>query len=133
MGTIVASDMFQHKLDSIYIGLPGIMGIADGMIVYGAEEKGHDQNLIRFLNIRRNNGLCLNKDKLQFKKKEVSFFGHHWSADGISSDPKKIDSILQMKFPQDKETMHSFLGQCSPQILQEHRRAFIDIKSEFRK
>ena len=63
-----------------------------------ADEKEHDQNLIRFLDITRNNGLRLNKDKLQFKKKEVSFFGHRWSADGISPDPKKIDSILQMEF-----------------------------------
>ena len=62
-----------------------------------------------------------------------------------------------MEFPEDKETMHSFLGLvnflnrysprlaelCSPlcslilkdahyKILQEHRRAFMDIKSEFR-
>ena len=157
MGTIVASDVFQRKLDSIYIGLPGITGIADDMIVYGADEKEHDQNLIRFLDVTRNNGLRLNKDKLQFKKKEVSFFGHRWSADGISPDPKKIESILQMEFPEDKETMHSFLGLvnflnrysprlaelCSPlrslilkdahyKILQEHRRAFMDIKSEFR-
>ena len=66
MGTIVASDVFQHKLDSIYIGLPGITGIADDMIVYGADEKEHDQNLIRFLDVTRNNGLRLNKDKLQF-------------------------------------------------------------------
>ena len=105
MGTIVASDMFQRKLDSIYIGLPGVTGIAYDMIVYGTDEKEHDYNLLRFLDITRNNGLGLNKDKLQFKKREVSFFGHHWSADGISPDLKKISSILQMEFPEDKETM----------------------------
>ena len=45
----------------------------------------------------------LNKDKIQFKKTEVSFFGHRWY-------PKKIQSIINMDFPEDKETMHSFLG-----------------------
>ena len=34
MGTVVASDVFQRKLDSIYIGLPGVTGIADDMIIY---------------------------------------------------------------------------------------------------
>ena len=46
MGTIVASDVFQRKLDSIYIGLPGVKGIVDNMIVYGTDEKEHDYNLL---------------------------------------------------------------------------------------
>ena len=50
------------------------------------------------------------KDKIQFKKTEVSFFGHRWSKDGLSPDPLKIQSIINMDFPEDKETMHSFLG-----------------------
>ena len=110
MGTVVASDIFQKKLDAIYIGLPGVTGIADDMIVYGRTEEEHDKNLIRFLETTRQNGLKLNRQKLQFKKNEVSFFGHRWSRDGISPDPEKIKSILQMEFPQNKETMHSFLG-----------------------
>ena len=110
MGSKIASDIFQKKLDSVYIGLPGVTGIADDIIVYGRTEEEHDRNLILLLKRTRSNGLVLNKKKLQFKQKEVSFFGHRWSPNGISPDPKKIDSILRMEFPQDKETMHSFLG-----------------------
>ena len=93
MGSKIASDIFQKKLDSVYIGLPGVTGIADDMIVYGRTEEEHDRNLILFLETTRSNGLVLNKKKLQFKQKEVSFFGHRWSPTGISPDPKKIDSI----------------------------------------
>ena len=110
MGTVVASDIFQRKLDSIYIGLSGITGITDDMVVYGRSEQEHDKNLIQFLETTRKNGLRLNKEKLQFKQTEVSFFGHLWSTKGISPDPKKIKSILEMNFPEHKETMHSFLG-----------------------
>ena len=110
MGSKIASDIFQKKLDSVYIGLPGVTGIADDMIVYGRTEEEHDRNLILFLETTRSNGLVLNKKKLQLKQKEVSFFSHRWSPTGISPDPKKVDSILRMEFPQDKETMHSFLG-----------------------
>ena len=49
MGFKIASDIFQKKLDSVYIGLPGITGIADDMIVYGRTEEEHDRNLILFL------------------------------------------------------------------------------------
>ena len=110
MGSKVASDIFQRMLDSVNIGLPGVTGIADDMVIYGRNEEEHDRNLILFLETTRKNGLVLNKRKLQFKKEEVSFFGHRWNSTGISPDPKKTESILRMKFPPDKETMHSFLG-----------------------
>ena len=38
MGMVVASDIFQKKLDSVYIGLPGVTGIADDMIIFGKSE-----------------------------------------------------------------------------------------------
>ena len=110
MGSKVASDIFQRMLDSVYIGLPGVTGIADDMVIFGRDEEEHDRNLILFLEATRKNGLVLNKRKLQFKKEEVSFFGHRWNSTGISPDPKKTESILRMEFPPDKETMHSFLG-----------------------
>ena len=87
--TNVASDIFQRMLDSVYIGLPGVTGIADDMVIFGRNEEEHDRNLILFLETTRKNGLVLNKKKLQFKKEEVSFFGHRWNSTGISPDPKK--------------------------------------------
>ena len=78
MEMVVASDIFQ-KLDSVYIGLPGVTGIADDMIIFGKNELEHDRNLHQFLETTRKNGLVLNKSKLQFKKEEVHFFGHRWN------------------------------------------------------
>ena len=68
MGSKVASDIFQRMLDSVYIGLPGVTGIADDMVIFGRNEEEHDRNLILFLETTRKNGLVLNKKKLQFKK-----------------------------------------------------------------
>ena len=110
MGSKVASNIFQRMLDSVYIGLPGVTGIADDMVIFSRNEEEHDRNLILFLETTRKNGRILNKRKLKFKKEEVSFFGHRWNSTGISPDPKKTESILKMQFPPDKETMHSFLG-----------------------
>ena len=87
MGSKVASDIFQRMLDSVYIVLPGVTGLADDMVIFGRNEEEHDRNLILFLETTRKNGLVLNKRKLQFKKEEVSFFGHRWNSTGISPDP----------------------------------------------
>ena len=46
MGSKVASDIFQRMLDSVYIGLPGVTGIADDMVIFGRNEEEHDRNLI---------------------------------------------------------------------------------------
>ena len=37
MGTVVAQDIFQSKLDAIFIGMEGVTGIADDMIIAGKD------------------------------------------------------------------------------------------------
>ena len=110
MGTIVASDVFQKKLDEIFHNVLGITGIVDDMVNYGKSIKEHDKHFLNFLSIMRKNNLKLNALKLHFQLEEVSFFRHYWSSKGISPDPKEIHAIQQMVFPPDKESMQSFLG-----------------------
>ena len=110
MGSIVAQDVFQRKLDAIFLSVPGVTGIADDMIIYGRSDLEHDKHLINFLEVCRKNTLTLNPDKMQFRLPQVSFFGHQWSAKGLSPDPKKIAAVKRMNLPQDVEMMKSFLG-----------------------
>ena len=110
MGSIVAQDVFQRKLDAIFLSVPGVTGIADDMIIYGRNDQEHDKHLLKFLEVCRKNTLTLNPDKMQFRLPQVSFFGHQWSARDLSPDPKKIAAVKQMELPQDMETMRSFLG-----------------------
>ena len=53
MGSIVAQDMFQRKLDAIFLSIPGVTGIADDMIIYGRTNQEHDQHLVNFLEVCR--------------------------------------------------------------------------------
>ena len=108
MGSIVAQDIFQRKLDAIFLSIPGVTGIADDMIIYGRSHLEHDKHLINFLEVCRKNTLTLNPDNMQFRLPQVSFFGHQWSAKGLSPDPK-IAAVKRMNLPQDVETMRSFL------------------------
>ena len=93
MGTVVAQDIFQSKLDAIFIGMNGVTGIADDMIVAGKDEMEHDRNFQAFMEKCMENNLTLNVEKIQFKQKQVSFYGHVWSENGISPDPKKIQAL----------------------------------------
>ena len=109
-GTVVAQDIFQSKLDSIFIDMEGVTGIADDMVIAGRNEMEHDRNFLAFMEECMSNNLTLNLEKIQFKQSQVSFFGHCWSKHEISPDPKKTQNLNHMEFPPDKETMRSFLG-----------------------
>ena len=76
MGSIIAQDVFQRKLESIFPDVPGVTGIADDMIIYGRDDQEHDGNLLTFLEICRKNNLTLNSEKMQFRLPKVSFLGH---------------------------------------------------------
>ena len=110
MGTVAAQDIFQSKLDSIFIGMEGVTGIADDMVIAGRDEMEHDRNFLPFMEKCMSNNLTLNSEKIQFKQSQVSLYGHCWLKQGISPDPKKIKALNHMEFPLDKETMRSFLG-----------------------
>ena len=80
------------------------------MVIYGRSNLEHDKHLINFLEVFRKNTLTLNPDKMQFRLPQVSFFGHQWSARGLSPDPKKIAAVKRVILSRDVETMRSFLG-----------------------
>ena len=110
MGTVVSQDIFQSNLDAIFIGMEGVTRTADDMVIAGRDEMEHDRNFLAFMEKCMSNNLTLNSEKIQFKQTQVSFYGHCWSKQGISPDPKKIQALKHIKFPLDKETMRSFLG-----------------------
>ena len=76
MGTVVAEDIFQSKLDSIFIGMEGVTGTADYMVIAGRVEMEHDRNFLAFMEKCMENNLTLNSEKIQFKQTQVSFYGH---------------------------------------------------------
>ena len=64
MGSIVVQDVFQRKLDAIFLDIPGVTGIADDMIIYGRSDLEHEKHLINFLEVCRKNTVTLNPDKM---------------------------------------------------------------------
>ena len=76
MGTVVPQDIFQSKLDTICIGMEGVKGIANDMVIAGINEEEHDRNFLAFMEKCMNNNLTLNAEKIQSKQSQVSFYSH---------------------------------------------------------
>ena len=61
------------KLDSIFIGMEGVAGIADDMVIVRRDEMEHDRNFLAFMEKCLSNNLTLNAENIQFKQSQVSF------------------------------------------------------------
>ena len=44
------------------------------------------------------------------KRERVTFFGAEYSTQGMHPDPKKVQGIMEMTAPTDKQQLQSFLG-----------------------
>lgn len=58
----------------------------------------------------REKGIKLNKDKLKLKQKKVTFMGHVISAEGLKPDPMKIEAVLSMPTPTNKQDIRRLRG-----------------------
>ena len=65
MGTEVAQDIFQSKLDSIFIGMKGVTGIADDMVIAGRNEMEHVRIFLAYMGKCMSRNLTLNSEKIQ--------------------------------------------------------------------
>ena len=70
MGTVIAKDIFQSKLDAIFIGMEGVTGFADDMVIAGRNKMEHDRNFLAFVEKCMSNNLTLNAEKIQFKQSQ---------------------------------------------------------------
>ena len=65
----VAGDVFQRKLDSIFLNLENVMIAADNIMVIGYQEDelDHDKAFTQLLETAKKNNIKLNFDKIQYK------------------------------------------------------------------
>ena len=109
-GLISAQYVFQKKVDQTFEDLPGVIAIADDIVVFGKTEAEHDKHLDDVMKRTQQVGLCLNPDKCVVKSDRIKFFGNYLSSNGLEPDPDKIAAIVDMSPPTDALELQTFLG-----------------------
>ena len=105
-----SSEYFQKKLAEALQGLPGVVSIADDVVIHGRDTEEHDRHLNLFLLRCREKGIKLNRAKLETKFESLTFMGHRISKDGLNLDPSKVSTMRGMEKPRSLETLRRFLG-----------------------
>ena len=76
MFSISGPEIYQHLLQQILQGCPGIQNISNDIIVFRKTRQEHDHNLDIVLQRLKDSGLTLNQDKFLFGVPNLTFF---WS------------------------------------------------------
>ena len=71
-GATVAGNVFQQKVDSIFLNLKNVLIITDDIMVIGYQEDewDHDEAFTQLLETAKKNNIKLNFDKIQYKQKK---------------------------------------------------------------
>jgi hypothetical protein len=109
-GLKVSSEIFQKRLHQALEGLEGVRCIADDIIVWGSCEQEHEDRLQKLLQRCSDVGISLNKEKCIFEAEEISFMGHIISQGGLKPDPQKIEAVVKVKAPTDREGVERLRG-----------------------
>ena len=115
-GLAPSPELFQAKLDQCLEGLVGIHTIADDILITGKGDtmeeacRDHDKNMRNFLERCRANNIKLNRDKFEYKAKELPYIGHLLTNSGLKPDPSKVAAVLEMDPPTDVAGVQRFVG-----------------------
>ena len=105
-----AAEVFQHEIQTVIEGVPGVINISDDIAVFGVDQASHAKALKSVLERLHNAGLTANLEKCEFGKEKIEFFGLVFSGEGVSPDPKKVADLHAAKEPQNPSEVRSFLG-----------------------
>ena len=109
-GLCTSQDIFQQHMDRIVQNIPGCVCIADDIAIVGSTEEEHDKNLYLLMEKAKQEGLVFNSSKCMIKQESINFFGSTYTRSGIRPDRSKVEAIMKMPSPKDKEDVQRCLG-----------------------
>ncbi len=85
----------------------------DDIVVFSSSVAQHLMRLEVVLHRLEVEGLKARLRKCSFFQKEVKYLGHVISAEGVSTDPSKVEAVAQWRCPETVKDLRSFLGFAS--------------------
>jgi hypothetical protein len=96
--------VFREYLDKF------IIVFLDDILIYSKSEEEHENHLKMVLHMLRDHQLYAKLSKFSFYQNQIQYLGHIISEEGITMDPKNIESIIGCKTPKNVTKFRSFMG-----------------------
>ena len=79
----------------IFGDIPHCLNQRDDILLGGRDQTEHREILKTVLNRARDHGITFNREKCQFGKEQIEFFGHVLTKDGLKPSPDKVRAIKE--------------------------------------
>ncbi len=111
-GLTNAPAIFQHLMNDIFREFLDdfVVCYLDDILIYSKNPEEHQRHVRLVLQKLRDAGLYAKPEKCVFHKSQVEFLGYIISTEGLSMDPKKIQTIMEWETPKTVRDVQCFLG-----------------------
>ena len=109
-GVSSAPGVFQHVMDVLLKGIPGVIVYIDDILVTGKTEQKHLATLEEVLQRLGEAGLRLQKSKCTFMAPTVTYLDHCIDYQGIHPVAEKVQTIQDAPEPCSQAGLKSYLG-----------------------
>jgi hypothetical protein len=82
----------------------------DDILVYSKSHEEHLHHLHQVLELLSKDQWVVKLKKCQFAKQQIHYLGHILSANGIQTDPTKVEAVLNWPPPGNVRELRGFLG-----------------------
>ena len=100
-------DIFDRVMFQIFGDHPLCMNQRDDIILGRKDREKHNRTLEKILLRAKEYGVKFNREKSEFGKTEITFFGHSFTSEGLRPNPRRIEVVLNCKEPKSKEVRSS--------------------------
>ena len=97
-------------METVLQGAKGVVCYLDDVLVTGATEQEHLQNLEEVLRRLKQWGFRLKKSKYHLLQPSVEYLGFRVDAEGLHTTTTKVKAVLNSPQPTNVQQLRSFLG-----------------------
>lgn len=82
----------------------------DDILIYSRTLPDHEEHLRQVLTLLRRDQWKVKRSKCEFAQQQLAYLGHVVSAQGVATDPEKIQAVADWPMPKDVKDVGRFLG-----------------------
>lgn len=107
-----ASATFQNAMNYIFKEhlRRFVLVFFDDILIYSKDGRSHVAHLRRVFSILKQCQYIINKGKCVLAASKIEYLGHYISAEGVYTDPKKLEVVEKWPTPRNVKQLRSFLG-----------------------
>ncbi|RUS68511.1 hypothetical protein EGW08_023727, partial [Elysia chlorotica] len=102
--------IFQRVMEGIFLQIPNCVIYFDDLYITGCDDRTHLQTLNTVLELCKDRGLRIRREKCEFLQDEVNFLGYRLNRDGLQPQPEKLRAIRDAPRPTNVNELRAYLG-----------------------